>query len=265
MVRLRFILAGLLLTTLAGSLNAQDLTVSAAVSLKEAVTDIAKAYKPRGIDSVRLNFAATGVLLAQIREGAPVDVFIAASESQMDLAVDQKLVDADSRRVIASNALVLIVPKSSKVELKGFLDLAKPEIKKLAVGEPRIVPAGEYAAQVLVHLKLDEVLQFRLVLGASVRQVLDYVEQGEVDAGIVYATDAAQAGGNIRVIATAETTWHAPIHYPAAVVTASKHRDAAGAFIRYLTTEPAQKILQHRGFAPPSTQPATHPTAAEHP
>jgi len=251
----------LILLLAATSAQAQVLTVSAAVSLKEAMTDINDSYKPDGGQKIEFNFGATGHLLAQIREGAPVDVFIAASDAQMDQAAGMKLIDPASRKTIAGNALVLIVPADSKLALTGFEDLQKPAVKRLAIGEPKTVPAGEYATQTLKHLKLLDALQPKVISAASVRQVLDYVERGEVDAGIVYATDARQSGDKVKVIATADETSHDPIRYPAAIVAATKHHRDAEAFIQYLSTDAAQKILQQHGFTAPtsqSTQPAGH-------
>ena len=234
---------------------AQELTVSAAVSLKEALSDIVRAYERETNHKVQLNFGATGQLLAQIREGAPVDLFIAAADAHMDHAEGQKLTDPATRKVIATNALVLIVPGDSKSPLAGFADLSRAEVTRVSIGEPKTVPAGMYASQVLRHLKLESPLKDKLIAGASVRQVLDYVERGEVDAGIVYTTDARQSGDKVRVIATAEPAWHDPIRYPAAVVSTSTHQNEAKAFLDYLGSEPAQKLLHDRGFAPPATQP----------
>ncbi len=248
----------LVLLLLATSAPAQVLTISAAVSLKEAMTDISEAYKPAAGLKIDLNFGATGHLLAQIREGAPVDVFVAASEAQMDQAANMKLIDPASRKIIATNALILIVPADSKLGLTGFEDLQKPQVKRIAMGEPKTVPAGEYATQTLEHLKLLDKLQPKIISAASVRQVLDYVERGEVDAGLVYATDAKQSGDKVKVIATADESSHDPIRYPAAIVAATKHHDAADAFIQYLSTDAAQKIFQQRGFTAPTTQPADH-------
>jgi molybdate transport system permease protein len=126
-------------------------------------------------------------------------------------------------------------------------------MKRLAIGQPKTVPAGEYASQALRHLKLDEAVNQRIVYGASVRQVLDYVERGEVDAGIVYATDARQSRGKVRVIATADTSWHRPIHYVAAIVSASAHREAAERLLAHLSTPAARDALTAEGFAPPDT------------
>ena len=233
----------------ASVVRAQSVTVSAAVSLKESLSNIATAYERHHAEKVELNFGATGHLLAQIREGAPVDIFISASDEQMDQAESQKLVDPATRRVIAGNTLVLIEPANSPVMLNSFTDLAQPSVKRLAIGQPKTVPAGEYASQVLRHLNLDAAVHDRLVYGASVRQVLDYVERGEVEAGIVYATDARQSQGKVRIVATADALWHRPIRYVAAVVATSRNREAAGRFLTHLTTPAAQKMLSVEGFS----------------
>ena len=240
----------MVITLVAAGARADEITVSAAVSLKESLTSIAKNYQRDHSDRIGLNFGATGQLLAQIREGAPIDVFIAASEEQMDQAQSMKLIDPATRRVIAGNTLVLIIPASSSLTLTSFADLAQPQVKRLAIGQPKTVPAGEYATQALRCLKLEAAMSDRLVYAASVRQVLDYVERGEVDAGIVYATDARLSSGKVRVIATAEASWHRPIHYVAAVVSSSGHREAAMRFLAHLATPAAQKALSFEGFAP---------------
>lgn len=239
----------------------RDVSVSAAVSLKEAMTEVARQYERGTSKHVQLNFGATGQLLAQIREGAPIDVFIAASDEQIDQAGKAGLIDPATRVVVASNRLVLIVPASATGSPHAFTDLASPNVKRLAIGQPRIVPAGQYAMQVLKKLDLETSLKERLIFGSSVRQVLDYVERGEVDAGIVYATDAQLAGeAKVRVVAVADEKWHDPIRYVAAVVRATKHFAAADQFARYLRADAAQSLLAKRGFAPvapPATQAAT--------
>jgi molybdate transport system substrate-binding protein len=253
-------------TVPAHAADAPNLTVSAAVSLKEAMTDILQQYERDTAKHVQLNIGATGQLLAQIREGAPIDVFIAASDAQMEQANKAELIDPATRTVIATNRLVLIVPTSAKDSPRDFGELASPMIKRLAIGQPKIVPAGEYAMQVLKKLDLESPLKDRLIFGSSVRQVLDYVERGEVDAGIVYATDPQQAGeGKVRVVAVADEAWHDPIRYVGAIVRETRHFAAADEFLRYLRDDAAQAIFTKRGFAPPVRQPggpATQPTPA---
>jgi molybdate transport system substrate-binding protein len=251
--------AVVLLLAFAAPAHAEPLTVSAAVSLKESLTQIADAYQAESGQSVELNLGASGHLLAQIRDGAPVDVFISAADEQMDQAESQKLIDPATRSAIAGNELVLIVPHGSTIGLQSFPDLSGAKVKRLAIGQPKVVPAGLYAMQVLKHLKLETALGDRIVYGSSVRQVLDYVSRGEVSAGIVYATDARQAGDQVDVIATAESSWHEPIRYVAAAVGASKRADAARAFLKYLSSDAAQKIFAARGFTKPATEPTSPP------
>ena len=248
--------AGLLLQEGAA---AAPVTISAASSLKEALLEAADAFAARGGTHVQFNFGATGRLLAQIRHRAPVDALIAASDEQMRQAEALHLVDPASRTVIASNRLVLIAPREAKVPVESFERLSDPAIKRLAIGEPRTVPAGQYARQVLRALDLEASLQGRIVHGGNVRQVLDYVERGEVDAGIVYLTDAKQAGDSVRIVAEAKANWHDPIRYVAATIRGSGRADEVGGFIRFLTGDAGQKILASHGFAP-ATEATTRKT-----
>ena len=262
MRRILAVLAVLSFTALA---RGGEITVSAAVSLKEALTDLASAYEKQGGGKVHHNFGATGHLLAQIRDGAPVDGFVSAAESHMDQAVKGKLVDADSRTAIAGNTLVLIVPSDAKgaAGVDSFQSLGRAAIKRLAIGQPKTVPAGQYAEQVLKKLGLIESLRDRLVFGGSVRQVLDYVERGEVDAGVVYATDAKESGAKVRIIATADESWHEPILYSVGAVSASEHKTEMDAFIAYLRTDAARAVLTSRGFTVPA--PSTQPSRSDAP
>jgi molybdate transport system substrate-binding protein len=151
----------------------------------------------------------------------------------------------------------LIAPVNQTDSPKDFADRATDHGKKIAIGEPRTVPAGHYAMQTLKALKLDQSLAGRLVFGESVRQVLSYVEQGQVYAGIVYSTDARQAGDKVKVIATADSSSHDLIEYPAAIVSGAAHHDDARKFLGYLSTEPAKTIFISHGFSIPPSKPAT--------
>jgi molybdate transport system substrate-binding protein len=232
----------------------ETITVSAAISLKESLTEIGNAYEKNTGDHVTFNFDASGKLAAQIKQGAPVDAFISADNEQMDRLADK--VDKSTRRVIADNTLVLIVPVNGKDGPKDFADLAKDNGRKIAIGEPRTVPAGHYAMQALKSLKIDQAVTPRLVYGESVRTVLTYVEQNEVCAGIVYGTDAKLAGDKVKKIAAADPSMHDVIEYPAEVVTNSQHIDAAKKFLDYLSTDSAKTIFTNHGFTPPTTRPS---------
>lgn len=229
--------------------NSENLTVSAAVSLKDAFNEIGELYKSKTGQSVNFNFGASGALQKQIESGAPVYVFASAGEKQMHELADKGLIDAATRRDFARNTLVLIVPKDSTLNLVSFADLAKPEVKKIAIGNPKTVPAGQYMEQVFESSNLKNNLQPKLILTEDVRQVLDYVMRGEVDAGVVYATDARVAGEKVRIAATAPESSHERILYPIAVIKDSRQKQAAAEFINFVTGPDGQAVLRKYGFA----------------
>lgn len=229
--------------------QAADLTVSAAASLTDAFTVIKKAFEQANPGTtVVTNFAASGPLLRQIESGAPVDVFASADEKTMDQAAAKGLIVPATRRDFVRNALVLIQPADGKVALKSLADLTLPGVKRIALGNPETVPAGRYTKEALTNAKLWEALQPKLVPGESVRQTLDYIARGEVDAGFVFATDAKIAGAKVKLVAEAPTT--TPVSYPIAVIAASKNPKAK-AFVDFVLSPAGQKILQEYGFKKP--------------
>ena len=229
---------------------AQQITVSAAASLTDAFKELGpkfEATKPGA--TVRFNFAASGVLLQQIGQGAPVDVFASADQETMGRAAEQKLIDAATRRNFASNALVLIEPARDAVGVQSLQDLAGAGVRKIAVGKTATVPVGRYTRQVLEGAGLWSVLEPKFVQADSVRQVLDYVARGEVEAGFVYRTDAAVMSEKVRV-AFAPTT-ATPVSYPVAVVADSRQKALAGDFVAFLSSDPAREVLARHGFGKP--------------
>jgi len=242
------LLLALSLATLPLLAAAQQLTVSAAASL----TDAFKAMAPRfeasrpGV-TLRFNFAASGVLLQQIAQGAPVDVFASADQETMNRAAGQKLIAADTRRDFASNSLVLVTPPSGSV--KGLGDLVLADVRRIAVGKPASVPVGRYTQEALEHAQLWTALNPKFVFADNVRQVLDYVSRGEVEAGFVYRTDAELLKDKVRIALT--VGGHAPVTYPAAVVVDSKQAAVARDFVAFLGGAEAQAILARYGFGKP--------------
>jgi molybdate transport system substrate-binding protein len=255
MRRVAFLLAAIL----AGTVSAETVTVSAAISLKESLGAIAKSYESQSGDRIDFNFDASGKLAQQIRHGASVDVFMSADNDEAEGLIKSGDADAASRRLIARNSLVLIVPADEKGAAANFNDLGRI-YGKIAIGDPRSVPAGHYAMQVLDRMKLAVAVSPRLVLCENVRQVRMYVERGEVDAGIVYGTDAKAAGDAVKVVATAPESTHEPIEYPAVLVAHCSHRAAAEKFMAYLDSKTARTILVKFGFdVPPAATPSTGP------
>lgn len=232
--------------------QAREITVSAAASLTNVFRETARAFEARekGV-KVNGNFAASGDLLRQIEGGAPVDVFASAAPREMDELEARGLLMAGTRRNFAENGLVLVRPRAFPGKIASFADLKKAEVERIAVGNPATVPAGMYAEQVLRYFKLWDDIRGKLILGESVRQVLDYVARGEVDAGFVFATDAALRAGEVAVVARAPEGTHSPIIYPVAVLKGTAHGDLAKSFVRFLLSPEGQRRLRAYGFASP--------------
>ncbi|MFE8699488.1 molybdate ABC transporter substrate-binding protein [Cytobacillus sp. FJAT-54145] len=222
------------------------LTVSAAASLNSTLTEIKTMFEEQHQNiEIIFNFAGSGSLQQQIRQGAPVDIFISASEEHFDQLVKEKLIDAELNTDLVGNQLVLIFPKTSSIT--SFKDLAQNEVKKIAIGIPETVPAGYYTKQTFQSLNLWEKVQPKLVMAKDVRQVLTYVETGNVDAGIVYVTDARQST-KVEMISQDDQSLHDSIIYPMGVVGSSKHPEEAQLFYEYLQSEQAQQVFEKFGF-----------------
>lgn len=239
-----------LLASVALVAHAADLTVSAAASLTNAFKELGPSFEATHPGTqVVFNFAASDALLTQIVKGAPADVFASADQQAMDKAVAQQAVLPATRRNFASNSLVLITPADSTLGLARPADLQKPEVKRIAIGNPASVPVGRYTRGSLEALKLWSAIEPKAVMAQSVRQALDYVARGEVEAGFVYATDAAIMKDKVKVAATVPT--ETPVTYPIAVVTTSLQPQAARAFLDFLGTPGAQAVLVRYGFGKP--------------
>jgi molybdate transport system substrate-binding protein len=229
--------------------GAGELTVSAAVSLKDAFNEIATLYEQRGGVKIHFNYGASGALQKQIESGAPADVFASAGAKQMNELNSKGLIAAGSRQDFARNALVLIVP-ANRSTAASFAELSNPTVKKIAVGNPKTVPAGQYTEQTFNRLKLLPQIQPKLIFAEDVRQVLDYVVRDEVDAGVVYSSDPRAAGDKVRVVAQADEDVHDPILYPIGIVKESKQIEAARKFIDLVLSSEGQAILRKHGFLP---------------
>ncbi len=230
---------------------AESLTVSAAMSLKNAFVDIGRAFeaKHRGV-KVYFNFAGSGTLSRQIESGAPVDVFASASMRYMDEVEGKGFILKDSRRNFAGNSIVLIVPSTSGLQINSIPGLLNKGIRRIAIGNPRTVPAGAYSEEVLKHFELRDRLGDKLVFAGNVRQVLDYVARGEVDAGMVYASDAGARPDKVRIAAEVPAESHRPVLYTVAVVRGTGNKALAGKFIEMVTSGKGQKTLSDYGFIP---------------
>lgn len=244
--------AGLLLLGLLATVPAwtAELTVSAASSLTESFRELGAAYeKAHPGTKVDFNFAASGVLLQQISRGAPVDVFASADETTMDQAQQQDLLAAGTREVFAVNALWVVVPPQAKAPPRALADLAGAGVQRIALGNPDSVPVGRYAKGALEVAGLWPSVQGKAITTQNVRQSLDYVARGEVDAGFVYATDAQAMPNRVRRAFAVPVAGR--IAYPLAVIKASPQQAEARRFTAFLRSAQGQAILAKHGFGKP--------------
>lgn len=233
--------------------TSSNLTVSAAASLQQVMTEAQQIYT-NVQPNIRIiyNFGSSGSLQQQIEQGANVDIFISASTQQMDALADKGLIVADTRKKLLTNQIVLIVPKGDR-KIAGFQNLVSDRITKIAIGEPKSVPIGKYAKEVLTYFKIFEQVKNKLIFAKDTRQVLNYVETENVDAGIVYLTDA-KSSNLVDVVATASNSFHSPVVYPVAVMKNSKNTLASKDFIQFLDSKAARNIYEKYGFSKPSVK-----------
>jgi molybdate transport system substrate-binding protein len=226
----------------------EEIVVSAAISLKDAFAEIGKILETQAGIRVWFNLGASGLLEKQIEAGVPVDVFASAGEKQMDELQGKGLIVPETRRNFAGNALVLVIPKGYAIPLRSFGDLIRPDIARVAIGNPMTVPAGQYAQETLKNLHIWGSLESRLVLAENVRQVLDYIERGEVDAGITYDSDLAAAHGKADVAAYAPEGSHSRIVYPIAIVKEAGNQRGAQRFVDLTLSVAGQAVLKKHRF-----------------
>jgi molybdate transport system substrate-binding protein len=234
----------------AAALHAQEVVVSAAASLTNAFQAVGQAFeKTRPGAKVTFNFAASGPLLAQIQQGAPVDVFASADQATMDRAARANLLAVGTRADFARNTLVLIVPASAATVPQKLTDLRGTGFKRISTGTPGAVPVGRYTIASVQDAGLTAALEPKWIYGESVRQVLNYVARNEVDAGFVYRTDALIEKDKTRIALTVPTS--TPVSYPIAQIAASKNVALGKDFVAFVRSDAGQQILQGFGFSKP--------------
>jgi molybdate transport system substrate-binding protein len=225
-----------------------DLIVSAAASLKGAMTEIQELYiKENPNVEISISFGGSGSLQQQIEQGAPVDVFVSAATKNMNALKDQGLLINSTITDLLKNTLVLITASDSSLNLSDFTEATDSVVKALALGEPETVPAGKYAEQVFTFYNMLDAVKERAVYAKDVTEVLNWVAIGNADAGVVYSTDAASTD-KVKIAAVAPEESHDPIVYPGAVIKASKQAEAAGAFLEYLSSATAKAVFEKYGF-----------------
>jgi molybdate transport system substrate-binding protein len=242
---IRLLIALVFASATAIPLHAEELLVSAAASLTDALKKIRAKFEKESHINVIFNFGASSMLARQIEEGAPADVFFSADEAQMN-RLQNKIAPA-TRCDLLTNILVVITHKDSTQKLDQLSDFAKPEITRIAIADPQAVPAGVYAKEVLTKAKLWEKIASKIAPTENVRATLAIVEAGNADAGLVYKTDA-MSSAKVRIALEIPAEFAPKIVYPAAIVAGSRHQDQAQHFLAFLKTEEAREIFRRLGF-----------------
>ena len=242
---------GLLMTGCGGGTAEEkpvELHVSAAASLTNVMNELAELYAKENPNvEIIFNFGSSGALQQAIENGGDTDLFYSAAQKQMN-ALDEKGELAEgTRKDLLRNEVVLIVPADSDKGITSYDDVATAKVEKIALGEPKGVPVGQYSEEIFTALNILDAVKAKAVYGSDVRQVLAWTESGEVDCGVVYATDAA-ISDKVKVICAAPEGTHKPVIYPAAVIKSSKNLDAAKKFLDFTSSDAAKKVFAKYGF-----------------
>jgi len=225
--------------------TSEKITIQAAASLKGALTELADAYKKEhhlADDQIVINFAGSGTLRQQIEQGAPASLFISADEKNMKMLQEKELVT--DVKPFVTNELVLVVPKGQpKIELSQITS-----VKRIVLGNPDTVPAGNYGKQVLTKLGVWDQVEPNVVYAKDVKAVTASISQAAGDAGFIYKTDAIAAGEAVQIAAVTPADSHDPVIYPIGII--KKYDNAlAKDFYKYVTSQEGQKVLEKYGFS----------------
>jgi molybdate transport system substrate-binding protein len=230
-----------------GSARADEILVSAAASLTDALKDISKAYQIQSKHKILLTLGPSNFLARQIDEGAPADIFFSADSAQMDLLDKNGRLDPGTRKNLLSNQLVMIVPSDSRLAIASPRDLLKSEVKRIALADPAGVPVGVYTSKYLADEGLWNKVKPKVVPVLDVRATLASVESGNVDAGFVYKTDAA-ISKKVKMVFQVPIEKGPKITYPIAIVKESKKKEAARDFMKYVLSPVSKGLFKTYGF-----------------
>ncbi|HLR20525.1 MAG TPA: molybdate ABC transporter substrate-binding protein [Tissierellaceae bacterium] len=225
-----------------------ELIFSAAASLTDVLEELKDEYiKDNPNVDIKYTFDSSGTLQTQIEERAPVDIFFSAADKQMDVLEEKDLLVDGSRKTMLKNTVVLIVPKDTNIEIKSFEDLKNEDIKKIAIGDPEFVPVGQYSKEIFDSLDLTSSIMDKVIFGNNVRTVLTWVEEGEVDCGLVYATDAYTTD-DVEIVVEAPEDSYKDVTYPIAIINDSDNVKEAERFIEFLSNKKSQEVFKSYGF-----------------
>ena len=229
-----------------GNVIGAEISVFAAASLTDALKQIAANYEKQSGDKIAFNFGASNLLARQITEGAPADVFLSADEAKLDELQNAGLILTETRRDLLSNVLVIVAPIDGKTTITSPEDLLS-KTQKIAVADPRAVPAGIYTKEYLSGIGLWDKLENKIVPTENVRAALAAVESGNVDTGFVYQTDA-NISKKVKVAFAVPIEKGPAIRYPVAILKETKNKSAAENFLKHLESESARKLFEQYGF-----------------
>ena len=224
-----------------------EINISAAASLQDALEEITSTYEEEKGVKFNLNFGGSGALQTQIEEGAKADIFISAAQKQMKALVEGGLIEEENVSDLLINDVVLIVQKGNENKVTKIEDLANEEVTLVALGEPESVPVGQYSQEILDYYEIADLVNEKATYGSDVRQVLNWVASGEVDAGFVYRTDAMIEEG-VEIIEAAPEGSHKPVIYPAAILKDAENKELANDFLEYLKSDEALEVFENYGF-----------------
>ncbi len=236
-----------ILLVIAGA-HAAEITVFAAVSLTDSLKQIAAVYGKESGDKIVFNLGASSTLARQIEEGAPADIFFSADEAKMDGLVKKNLIDVSTRKNRLGNSLVVVVAIDSVLQIGSAGDLTNNSVQKIALADPKAVPAGIYAKAWLKKEQVWPTIESKIVPTENVRAALAAVESGNVEAGVVYKTDAG-ISKKVKIAYEVPVADTPPIIYPMALLKESPQPDAAKKFLNYLDSREAGDIFKKFGFS----------------
>lgn len=246
MPHVRIVLVCLSLLLSASGLASPQLTVAAAISLKPLLDEVLTSYRSNHQVDIRITYGASGVLSRQIAQGAPVDLMLSGAPEHIDALQKLQKTVPGSRLEIARGTMVLVTPRG-KTMISRFEDLTQKQVTRIAIGDPKTVPAGSYAMEILTSLRISPGLGAKLIRAGHARQALAYVERGDVDAGIVYRSDALSSQ-QVRIAAEADPSWSRPVIYEAVIIQRSRDRAAAECLLHFLGSPVVKNALPRHGM-----------------
>ena len=243
-----FALAGIALLLLQlPAVRAAEITVFAAASLTDALREIGANYEKQSGDKAVFNFAASSMLERQIEEGAPADIFFSADEAKMDELEKKDLILKETRKSRLSNSLVIVVSSDSRLKITSPADLASSKVRRLALADPKAVPAGVYSKAFLEKENLWLEIQPKVVPVDNVRAALAAVESGNIEVGMVFKTDAA-ISKKVKIAYAVPAGAGPEISYPVAVMKNARQVESAKQFVEYLGSHDAATVFARYGF-----------------